>query len=652
MDYKKTGTTFIVSFLFLPSFLLMQEFITKQFLSQDYINYKDVKNKLTVFLQDLTFEKMYDMYLNFYVKHQLVKKSKTLYTSTVSHLRRAILKIVSKNAKRYKRVIEEMVTKYTELDSFADIIKLLDIVPINTTYYEIWIKVIMRFLEEGDCYKIRYIFDKFKINVLLPRLFLLGHFCFKKKITKYSDNYSFSLSQFALKGSIDFLEDLNATIGNTRRDYFANYGFVKYNDYLLFYNGNVLYKLSFEENNVSVEKMLDGLGDLDEVYSYKYTSNKKEYLVTFREVFNTIANKNNLYMCQMFDKEDGVTKIITRNNILFGRLDSIVPMKYPRFFRNFVVYNLVTKKIEYFFAGNKKGEFFDKFSCQNIFELSKRLALISGVFGERNDPFFHSVLKFDVDNKKILWQTYINSGFVERNLFGNPVYESWSSPLSCDFTSCIFANDLGAVVSIDHAKGSINWLLSLPVYKFKATLMPGYFDKLPYFTENKPPIINGRDVFLQIVSNPNVYKISVFDGRVIAGIFDGSSLEEGNPHYDTIVGPETFYYGDAPRFFYKYKTHMFLIYDLYFKVKDVQSGKEIYKQSFLSHLSGKPLFFMNMLFVPLSREIIILSLDSFKILYHLPIKHDKIVASYYHKRKLYILFKNALWVINVKSEKR
>ncbi len=651
MDYKKVSAAFIVFTFFFYLFSFSQEYITRKFLSQDYIKYKDLKNKLSIFSQNLSFKQIYAMYLDFYTRSQLVIKSQTSYVSIMPYIRRAVLKIFNTNAKKYKNDIEQKVDEYLKKDNFTDMIKLLYVVPINAVYSRIWTKVMVAFLEDGDCYKIKYVFDKFKIKTMLPKLFSLGAFCFKKNVIRYNDSYSFNLTEYALKGDMDFFEEPN--VMGSQRNFFANYGFIKYRNNLLFYNGNVLYKLSFEKEKVSIDKILDGLGRLSDVYSYDYGSSKKEYLMTFREVFDLVLNRNNLYICQLFEKEAGISKVVTRDNMLFGGIVYTIPMKYPRFFRNFVIYNVDNQKIEYFFSGNKRDNSFEKFSCQNIVRLDSKSLLVSGVFGERYDTFAHSILKFDVSNRRILWETFITSGFMERNLFGNPAYESWGSPLECDSTSCIFTIDLGAVVSIDHVMGNINWLLSLPVYKLKATVSPYHFDKLPYFTENKPPLINGKDIFIQIVSNPNIYKISVSNNTVSTFVFEGSKLSEGNVEEDTTLGFDNFYYIDAPRFFYKYGTNLFLIYDLYIKVKDIYTGKEIYKQSFLSNLNGKPMLFMNMLFIPFSEEIIILSLDSFKILYQVNIKHNKkFISSYYSNGKLYILFKDGLWVLRIKSKRK
>lgn len=648
MDYKKVSSASLALFLFLPLFSFSQGYVTRKFLSQNYIKYKEIRNKLSVFSGDLSFEKIYDKYLDFYIKSQIIVKSTTSYVSVMPYIRRKIFKILNDNVKKYKGDIERMIDIYLNRNDFTDIVKLLYIIPINTVYSSVWTKVIVVLLEDGDCYKIRYVFDRFKIKIFLPQLFFLGTFCFRKNIHRYDGNYSFSLSEFALKGNINFFEGLHV-MGN-QRNFFANYGFIKYRNYLLFYNGNTLYKLSFEQDKLSIDKIIDGLGNLSNVYSYDYGSSRSEYLITFREVFDIILNRNNLFICQMFEKEAGISKVITRENMLFGSMAYTVPMKYPRFFRNFVVYNLDTQKIEYFFSGNKKGDSFEKFSCQNMVKLDNKFLLISGVFGEKNDTFSHSILKFDINSKRILWETFVTSGFMERNLFGNPTYESWGSPLSCDFTSCIFATDLGAVISIDHVIGNINWLLSLPVYKLKATIIPNHFDKLPYFTENKPPVINGKEVFVHIVSNPNVYKMYISNNDVFASIFEGGKLNEANVADDTTFGFENFYYIDAPRFFYRYKTNIFLIYDLYVKVKDIYTGKEIYKFSFSSSIDGKPLLFMNMLFIPLSGEIIILSLDSFKVIYQVDTKHNKkFVSSYYSNGKLYVLFKSGLWIISIKN---
>lgn len=675
MGYTKIGSTFVIFIIFvlLFSYSYAQEFTTKEFLSQNYIKYKDIKNKIRIFTQnldteklkdtksknsktkipgkDLDFEKLYENYITLYTKHPLVKKSKTLYVSILPYLRPKILAIMNKMADKYKKKVNTLINEYLHKNNFTEIIKLLLIIPPNTAYSEIWIKVLTVYLEEGDCYKIKYIFDKFNIKIFFPKLYLLGKFCLHQKVTQYPADYDFERTELPIKGGIELFENLNINPLENRRTFFANYGFIKYNNYLLFYNGNSLYKLSFEKDKVSIDKILDGPDTLDKIYSYEYTSYRKEYIVSFREAFNILSNKSHIYLCHTTEKEGGISKIVARNNIFIGNIAYTIPMKYPRLFRNFIIYNPVTNRIDYFFSGQKKKDSYEKFSCQHIYKLSKKFLLIGGVFGEKHETFSHNLLKFDVNNRNIVWTTYITSGFMERNLFGNPVYESWAHPLSCNNTFCISVIDLGAVVSIDHATGSINWFISLPSYKFKATLTPTHFDRLPYFTENNPPIIDNQYIFVQTLSNPNIYKISFNNHNINTTIFEGNNLRESDSTSDTTLGFDIPPYSDTPRFFYKYKTYLFLIYDLYLKVKNIQTNEEIYRLSFLSQLSGKPHHFLNLLLIPLYKEIIILSLENLKVLYNINTQNHKFICSYYSGNKLYILFTRGLWVINIKNKK-
>ncbi|MFN7182462.1 MAG: hypothetical protein ACK4NF_07280, partial [Planctomycetota bacterium] len=448
-----------------------------------------------------------------------------------------------------------------------------------------------------------------------------------------------------IKGSLEFIEDINPS---RIKSFFANYGFIKAKDFLIFYNGNTLYKLSIENNSVTVNKFLDGIGNLKDVYTFEFTDNLRDTMLSLRENFTISKFRNYLYFCNLTEKEQGQSKVIIRQNIFnFGAYT--IPMKYPRFFRSFLLFDLNNQKVEYFYTGEKKNDAPGKFSCQDILKLDKRHILISGVYGEDKEPYSHYVINFDLVDKKIIWQTFISSGFVERNLFNNPVWESWSSPLACKETYCIYTNDLGIVASIDPALGIINWMVNLPVYKFKGTLVPTYFDKMPYFTENKPPLIYKNNIFVQIVSNPVVYKLYINNPQIpLVYNFEGEITKDKKDDENGRIFFTTFFSDvDAPRFFYLFKRQLFFIHDFYLKIKDAENGRNIYNLSFPAKLDGKPLLFDNMLLIPLSNEIIIFSLEALKILYEIRTPQKKFIAAFHEKDKIYVLFMNELTVITI-----
>ncbi len=654
MDYKKTCSVVVILFILFLNYSFSQQFYVPQLSQGEYLTRKLLKDELKALKNHQNFEHLISLYKDIFNK-PLLKKTRRFYISTIPYVRSLMLTIVKNNLKEYGDKIKMLIFEYLKKDNFNDLIKMLHILPVTKSFMHIWISVVVHFLEEADCYKLRYLFDRFKLRTLLPRFYILSNFCFKKE--KYiKEKVSFSLSKFPIKGLIEFMEDMN--LHNTKT-FFANYGFTKFKDHLIFYNGNTLYKLSIENNMAVVYKVMDGLNNnLKDAYTFEYAINVRDSLISTREVFNIIKFRNHLYFCNLYDREEGKSKAIVRGNNFFVFAAEYIPMKYPRLFRSFVIFDLNKQKVEYFFTGNKNDSAYTKFSCQNLFKLNNEYMIVTGVYGENKEPYSHYVINFDLLNKKIVWQTFISSGFVERNLFNSPVFESWGSPLTCNNTYCVYTNDLGVVASIDHVLGTINWMVNLPIYKFKGTLILSRFDRMPYFTENKPPLIHKNNIFVQIVSNPVVYKININSNIPLIQPFEGDvkkieeEMENGNK--ENIIRPfenSSIANIDAPKFFYIYKDHIFFIYNQYLKVKDLNTGEIVYQMSFPEKLIGSPLQFKNMLLIPLSDEIIIFSFETFKIIYQLDTKQKKFITSFYENHKIYLLFKNELNIINVEVGK-
>jgi hypothetical protein len=648
MDYKKISSPFVAFFFLFVSCVFSEEYIYLKSIPQNHISHKQLKRIILDIKRENNFNNLLTSYYKLLGKTPLIRKGKHVYISILPMVRAKFLTSVHKNRKKWKMGIGQKITKMLMENKIEEVMKLLYIVPQSKHFASIWAKFLVKLIERGDCYYILYALTNFKrLSSLFSDLEWLLNSC-KESSYSLQSAANFNTLKYKLKGSLNLIEDINVEKNNIRK-FFNNYGFVRNKEDFLFYNGHTLYRLQLNEKNVNVSSIFNSPTNFEDVFVYDYGGSKKDFLLTYRENFNILANENEVFLCEMSEREEGERKVRNIGGGIFALFQQAIPKKYPRFFREFVVFDYRTLKIKYF-GLNKADQIKDeKLSCQGIYGLNKNNLLISSVGGENTEPFSHYLLKFDLAERKIIWKTYISSGFMERNLFNNPVFESWGNPISCSYTFCIYTTDLGNIVSIDHITGSINWFINIPVYKFRGTLRVEYFDKLPYLGESLPPLIKGNNIFVSIPSNPSVYKITLLNGIPRVSVFEGDEIVESKSSSDIqtdIFNDFRNSYINAPRFVFGYKDVVAIVYDKKVKIKDYKTGKIIYSLRLPSEINGPVRNCGGILTIPVQDELILFSLDNFKILYQVNIFGKKVIAITCDGESFYILFKDELWKIS------
>jgi outer membrane protein assembly factor BamB/TolA-binding protein len=131
---------------------------------------------------------------------------------------------------------------------------------------------------------------------------------------------------------------------------------------------------------------------------------------------------------------------------------------------------------------------------------------------EQNAPMEHFICCLDAATGRLKWKTYLCSGFLEVNLFNNPVRESLGSAVTISNGMAFYCSNMGAAAAVDLIDGRIVWLNRYrqfeipPTRNFYPPLMPSHW-------ANNPPVLCSGAVFFTPMDSPYLYGFDAATGQ-------------------------------------------------------------------------------------------------------------------------------------------
>ncbi len=128
------------------------------------------------------------------------------------------------------------------------------------------------------------------------------------------------------------------------------------------------------------------------------------------------------------------------------------------------------------------------------------------------DPFEHYVLCLDAATGRILWSTFVASGFTEINLFGNSTRESFGTPVVVAGDRLYYGTNHGAFAALDKRTGRLQWVAryaQLPILPTRSI----HVQKNALQWVNSPPVVSGNVAVYTPTDSRYLYGFEASTGR-------------------------------------------------------------------------------------------------------------------------------------------
>lgn len=97
----------------------------------------------------------------------------------------------------------------------------------------------------------------------------------------------------------------------------------------------------------------------------------------------------------------------------------------------------------------------------------------------QTDPFYHYIVSIDAKTGKILWKTFIASGFLELNFFNNPANTPFGSFLKHDKDNIYYLTNMGAIACVSKDDGRVKWIRKYEQYELEPPFNPYVVNFMP-----------------------------------------------------------------------------------------------------------------------------------------------------------------------------
>lgn len=227
--------------------------------------------------------------------------------------------------------------------------------------------------------------------------------------------------------------------------------------------------------------------------------------------------------------------LVTSAEVADYRL-SFLLVKYPRPYRALFALDAQSGRIRWRLGGDDTGSTFEERASFPMAPLVEGDRLFVGAtYSLRpTDPIEHYVTCLDARTGDARWSTYISSGFLEINLFNNPLREPLGSSISKSGDTVVYCTNMGVIAGLDASNGWPRWIRKYRQYSIEPTRDPYNPQRLGFGWANNPPLIDDGVVYVTPMDSPYVYAINLATG-------EERWKQEVNPNVGEWAGSENTY---------------------------------------------------------------------------------------------------------------
>ncbi|MBI3099058.1 MAG: PQQ-binding-like beta-propeller repeat protein [Planctomycetes bacterium] len=194
---------------------------------------------------------------------------------------------------------------------------------------------------------------------------------------------------------------------------------------------------------------------------------------------------------------------------------SFLLVKFPRPYRALFALDAQDGRIRWRLGGDNTGTSFEERASFPMAPLvdGDRLYVGASYSLRPTDPIEHYVTCLDARTGAIRWSTYVSSGFLEINLFNNPLREPMGSTISKSGDTLVYCTNMGVVAGLDASTGWPRWIRKYRQYPIEPTRDPYNPQRLGFGWANNPPLIHEGTVYLTPMDSPYLYAIDLATGE-------------------------------------------------------------------------------------------------------------------------------------------